>query len=352
MNNVIVIFNIIFFILAIKVVYIISRWFCITYNITIKNRILYKLIYKLVCKLPHLLIILLIILLIMFLALLMIGSTSENDAEILQISSMIYEKTHISYTGLIEYIDTEMCSLNHSYNVMDLSGRNGWELYFNNIDLENNNAILNQNFLNANNDDLDLNSIINQNFLNANNSNLDYNHPVTQSLLNADINSVKNIVFKDITLEHGERILNKEESKRVFEDIISNTVHSRHKGLNRIYSYSDIKSSVRFDALYRGIIAVTSTNYDFRIPANYLDLNWKELCRVYAAVHHKYMPLDINQINNYTTKQLYEYMHGLDASNSLSPIIERNLRPFLNDYHKQREFYSYMRIVHYAINRN
>lgn len=300
---------------------VISIGFLVAYYIIMLNVINWVYYMDKLSKILYILLYTMIILLFFIFILLMNIGTAVDDLGTINSNDILYMNNKSDMEVISEYFSYEKYASNYFNNVTYLSGLDDW--HFNN------------------DDDLVYNS--SQNILNANNS-LDNNYRVRQSLLNADIDSINN-VFKDNSLLSSNRVMNKEELYSIFQNIVQDGMTSRHGRLDPIYTLNDVKDPIKFDALYKGIISIKASN-------NHLDLNWKELCRMYTVAHHRWIQFDINEINSYTPETFYSHMKTLQNNQSLAPWIEWQLRKYLNDSNKQNELYAYMRIVQFAINRN
>lgn len=196
---------------------------------------------------------------------------------------------------------------------------------------------------------MDINSVMHcmgnegweENWDNINNNNSETKSKVYNSLKNADKSSILD-VFKDKSKVYGNKIMNSKELKTIFEDRINKHMANGSAINKDKYSIKNMKTLEKFEALRKGLMGIKATN-------SHLDLNWKELCRLYAITHHRLTPFDINNINNYDAESLYTH---LKMFKNTCPLWEWALQDYLKDPNKKYELYVYMRIIAYAINKN
>jgi hypothetical protein len=299
-NVIIVIYYIIdvFFIIPIITTCLISRGFWVAYCILVLNIInwisnninkLYVLLYNLIIFLIFILIILINI------------PSAGEDLEILYPKDILSPNNrldYISHTDKLWECESDIYYSNYSRNVTYMSGNEDWESNF-------------------------------------------FNNPKGYNdLLFADKNSISNM-FKGNTSISENNIMNKQECNSCFQNTVSEVVTKRLRYFDTTkYTVEDTLSPTRFDALYKGIISTKASNSS-------LDLNWRELCRLYAITHHTLTPFDINDIKSYTPETFYTHLQTLHNDKPLCPNWQWPLNKYPN---KKNELYAYMRIVEFSIN--
>lgn len=158
-------------------------------------------------------------------------------------------------------------------------------------------------------------------------------------LLFADKNSITNM-FRGNTSLSANNVMDKTECNNCFQNTISSVVTKRLTYFDRTkYTVEDTVASTRFEALYKGIISTKASN-------NSLDLNWRELCRLYAMTHHIRTPFDIHEIKSYTPETFYNH---LETSHKNKPLCLHWQWPLDKYSTKKNELYAYMRIVEFSM---
>jgi hypothetical protein len=161
-------------------------------------------------------------------------------------------------------------------------------------------------------------------------------------LLIADRNIVNSVFTSNIPELQNQRIT-KYDLYITFKDTIeTNSMKSWYKLDKTKYTKQGVLDSANFEYLYRGIISTKSSN-------NQLDLKWWNLCYLYGITHHNDIPFDINDIKSYTPESFYNHLVTKKENNSLNDYWKRELVKY--EGNKKGEFYAYMRIIHFVINR-
>lgn len=283
----------------------ISYWvvYCIFINIII-------LIINLIIKNKNRLNILLYIIfsIMIFISIMLINSTTVGEDDILYIitsNSLDNHITHLDYMSdkiwdvhdiiYSDYIWNENNISNYSNNITYMSGNVGWELCLSNSEPDP----------------------------------IDFENPV-------------NDIFKSNIPGLQNQTITKQDLYNTFKNTIENNSMSNWNKLDKTkYTRIDVLNVVNFEHLYTGIYNIKLTNF-------HLDLKWWNLCYLYGITHHKDIPFNINDIKNYTPESFYNHLKTLNDENSLNNFWKRELDKYSD---KQDVFYSYMRIIHFVLNK-
>lgn len=158
-------------------------------------------------------------------------------------------------------------------------------------------------------------------------------------LVCADRNTIMEI-FRGTTSLSTNNVMDKAECNRCFQDSISSVVTKRLTYFDKTkYTVEATVAQERFESLYKGVIGTKASN-------PYLDLKWRELCRLYAMTHHVRTPFDIHEIRNYTPETFYEF---LETRHKNKPLCLHWQWPLDKFSTRKNELYAYMRVVEFSM---
>jgi len=241
-----------------------------------------------------------------FISIMLINSTTVGEDDILYIITQNPLDNHITHFDYMsnkiwdihdiiysDYIWNENNISNYSNNVVYMSGNVGWELYLANSEPEP----------------------------------INFNDPVN-NIFRSNIPGLQN------------QTINKQDLYTTFKNTIETNSMANWNKLDKTkYTRLDVLSVVNFEHLYTSIYKIKLANY-------HLDLKWWNLCYLYGITHHEDVPFNINDIKNYTPESFYNHLKNNE--NTLSNFWKRELNRYSD---KQDVFYSYMRIIHFVINK-
>ncbi len=157
-----------------------------------------------------------------------------------------------------------------------------------------------------------------------------------------DFNDPVNNVYKSNIPGLQNQIVTKQDLYTTFKNTIETHSMANWNKLDKAkYTKVDVVNVMSFEHLYTRLYGIKLTNH-------HLDLKWWNLCYLYGITHHEDIPFNINDIKNYTPESFYNHLKTLDDNKSLNPFWQRELEKYGN---KQDVFYTYMRIIHFVINR-
>lgn len=164
-------------------------------------------------------------------------------------------------------------------------------------------------------------------------------------LLIADRNLINSVFQSNISqLQDPNQRLTKTDLYLSFKDNIeNNAMKSWYKLDKEKYTKKGVLSVIRFEYLYRGIIASKTANPD-------LQLKWWNLCYLYGISHHKDIPFDLNDVKSHTPESLYNILEKKKEDNTLNDYWTRMLHKYPNN--GRADFYTYMRIIAFVVSKD
>lgn len=156
-----------------------------------------------------------------------------------------------------------------------------------------------------------------------------------------DLNDPVNVVYTS-NIPGLNQVITKQDLYTSFKNtIVVNSMANWNKLDKAKYTKVDVVNVVSFEHLYNSLYGIKLTNF-------HLDLKWWNLCYLYGISHHEDIPFNIYDIKSYTPESFYSHLKTLSDENRLNYFWKRELEKYSD---KQDVFYTYMRIVHFVMNK-